>query len=102
MRLWAHVAVCLAALCTAAFGLGQPRYVESSPRPGSVAIARGGRASALYVDASDYAGVVRATSDLQSDIELVTGVTPAITQSEASLRSQAIIIGTIGKSPVID
>jgi hypothetical protein len=102
MRWWSGVALCLVALCPAAFGLGQQQYVVSSPRPGSFAIAHGGVASSLCVDPADYAGVIRAAGDLQSDIALVTGVTPAIMHTKDGLGSQAILIGTIGKSPLID
>jgi hypothetical protein len=102
MRWWSRVALCLVLLSPSAFGLGQQRYVETSPRPGSFAIAHDGRASSLYVDSADYASVIRAAGDLQSDIALVTGVTPTITHSKASLGSQVILIGTIGKSPLID
>ncbi|MGA9567128.1 MAG: glycosyl hydrolase 115 family protein [Candidatus Korobacteraceae bacterium] len=62
----------------------------------------GAVASSLYVDAADYPGVIRAAADLQGDIARVTGVTPAITNSNSHLPTHAIIIGTIGKSPVID
>jgi len=96
------ITVCFLMLQPVAFGLGQDRYVEMSPRPGSFPLVQAGIAAMLCVDSDDYAGVVRAAHDLQNDIRLVTGVAPAITNSGAGLRSQAIIIGTIGKSPLID
>ncbi len=102
MRWWYRVALCLFALCPAAFGLGQQKYIETSPRPGSFAIVRSGVASSLYVDASDYAGVIRAAGDLQSDIALVTGVKPPIAQNTNNLGNGVILIGTIGKSSLID
>jgi len=98
---WYRVALWFILLSPSAFGLGQQRYVEASPQPGSFAIVRGGVASSLYVDASDYAGVIRAAGDLRNDIAVVTGVTPTITRSKG-VGSQAILIGTIGKSPLID
>ena len=102
MRLLASVTLCLVAMCQAAFGLGQPRYVENSPRPGSFAIVHDGQASPLYVNVSDYAGVVRAAGDLQSDIARVTSVTPTITHPSSGLPTHVVIIGTLGKSPLID
>jgi hypothetical protein len=54
------------------------------------------------VDSGDHAGVIRAAKDLQHDIALVTGSTPTMVQSSAGAGSRAIIIGTIGKSPLID
>jgi Glycosyl hydrolase family 115/Gylcosyl hydrolase family 115 C-terminal domain len=103
MRWCSRVALCLFALCPAAFALGQQRYIENFPRPDSFAIVHGGVASSLCVDPADYAGVLRAESDLQSDIALVTGATPSITHNTKGLRNHSIIlIGTIGKSPLID
>ncbi|HZD30079.1 MAG TPA: glycosyl hydrolase 115 family protein, partial [Candidatus Angelobacter sp.] len=70
--------------------------------PGDFSIVQNGVASAIYVDAADFPGVIRATSDLQSDIAQVTGVTPAIAPRPADLGPGVIIVGTIGKSPLID
>jgi len=96
------VALCFLTLLSAAFGLGRDRYIEVSPQPGSFRLVQGGAAASLYVASGDYAGVIRAVRDLQNDVELVTGVTPAIVDNRARLGSQAIIVGTIGKSPLID
>ena len=89
-------------LQSAAFGLGQERYIEASAQPGSFCIAQAGATASLSVNSGDYAGVVRAVHDLQHDIRLVTGVTPTFAGAEADLRTRTIIIGTIGKSPLID
>lgn len=61
-----------------------------------------GSAVDLYVDAADHAAVTRAVGDLGSDVERVSGVRPAIKQDVAGLSPIAILIGTLGKSPVID
>jgi hypothetical protein len=84
------------------YGLGQERYVETVARPGNFAIARSGVAASIYVDNSDYPGVIRAANDLDRDIARVTGIAPTLTRDAATLRPAAIIIGTIGKSPLID
>jgi hypothetical protein len=96
------VLLCLLVLHSNVFGLGQRRYVETVAHPGSFTIVRGGVAAPIYVDAADHAGVIRAADDLQSDIARVTTVTPAIAHDRAGLGSHAIIIGTIGKSALID
>ena len=96
------IALGLLILQSSAFGLGQESYVEASPQPGSFCLAQAGAAASLSVDPGDYAGVIRAEHDLQNDIALVTGVTPAIADGKAGPGSQAILIGTIGKSPLID
>ena len=94
--------LCALALVTASFGIGQPRYVENAPTPGSFAIAEKGVCATLYVDQKDHAGVIRATTDLQGDIAKVTGCKPALQRDDTRLGSTAIIVGTIGESAVID
>jgi len=84
------------------FALGQAQYVEPVGRPGSFPIVRQGVAAKIYVDANDFAGVVRAAGDLQADIARVTKLTPTLTHEENDLGENAIIIGTVGKSRIID
>jgi hypothetical protein len=55
----------------------------------------------LCYDTNDYQGVIRAIGDLQSDIDRVTNVKPNITGSDTSADYE-IIIGTLGKSKLID
>jgi hypothetical protein len=95
-------ALSLLVLHPASFGLGQEGYVETVAHPRSFAIAQSGVAASIYVDAGDYPGVVRAAHDLQSDIARVTGDTSKVGFTKSGLGSNVIIIGTIGKSPVID
>ena len=56
----------------------------------------------IYVDSKDFWGVARAAGDLQADVKRVTGATPAIKNDTSGLSSSAIIVGTIGKSTVIN
>src|SRR5260221_4911583 len=85
----------LATFMPRAFGLGQPRYVEGTFHPGSFTIAKPGGVTALCVDDGDYAGVVRATRDLQADIRRVTGQSPVISKDPKGNESGVILIGTI-------
>ncbi len=85
-----------------AFGLGQPSYVEAVADPGSFALAQGNTTAALYVDSADWPGVVRAAGDLQADLAKVTNHSPAILHDGQSLSSNVVIIGTLGKSAIID
>jgi Glycosyl hydrolase family 115/Gylcosyl hydrolase family 115 C-terminal domain/Viral BACON domain len=60
-------------------------------------------AAPLVVSESDWPGVVRAAGDLDDDIKQVTGVQPVILHAGTEPRNgDAVIIGTIGKSPLID
>ena len=81
--------------------IGQERYVETSKKPGNFVIVDANLATPLYVDPNDYPGVVRAVGDLQADILRVTDCRPEILQDSTPL-GPSVIIGTLGKSPLID
>ncbi|MBL4560656.1 MAG: glycosyl hydrolase 115 family protein [Labilibaculum sp.] len=55
----------------------------------------------IRYDIADFKGVIRAINDLQNDIDSVTGVRPTLVTTGASVDYE-IIIGTLGKSKVID
>lgn len=69
--------------------------------PGSFPIVADSAATTLYVDATDHAVVRKATELLQQDIKMVTGKKPFLTNAAPSSKN-VIIIGTIGKSAIID
>jgi hypothetical protein len=95
-------ALCLFIFVRDSFALGQVQYVENVSRQNSFPIVQGNVAASLYVDSNDFAGVVRAANDLQADIGRVAGLTPTVFHEETGLGKNAIIVGTIGKSRVID
>ena len=84
------------------FALGQVQYVVDTYSQGCFSIVKKNAAANLYVDANDFAGVVRAAGDLQADITRVTSLSPTIVHEENSLGKNAIIVGTVGKSRIID
>jgi hypothetical protein len=59
----------------------------------------GGHSATLIVSEADWPGVRRAARDLQGDIEKVSGVHPRLMTDPMG---NAVIIGTVGKSPLID
>jgi hypothetical protein len=95
-------AVCVFSAPLHALTIGEERYVDSAYHSGDFKIVAQNTAASLFVDPKDHAGVVRAVNDLQKDIERVTNCTASITHEGESLGSNAIIIGTIGKSEIID
>src|SRR3954462_1849637 len=82
--------------------IGQASYVANTGAAGSFPLVQGQQAATLYVDSTDWPGVVRAAGDLQADVERVTKRKPAITGDNRGLTRNMVIIGTVGKSPVID
>ncbi|AKD05468.1 glycosyl hydrolase [Pontibacter korlensis] len=108
LRLLPQVAYALAALLILA---GQPAwatvvdtaYITSSRTNGSFALSAAGKSAPLYVSREDFAGVIRAAKDLQADINRVTNTEPQLTvNKKAPKAKQLVLIGTLGKSPVID
>ena len=84
------------------FAIGQARYVESVSTPDSFPIVQGNTAATIWVDSNEWPGVIRAVSDLQADIARVTNRKATIFNDAGSLGRNAIIVGTIGKSQIIN
>ncbi|GAB1819529.1 glycosyl hydrolase 115 family protein [Herbidospora sp. RD11066] len=76
-------------------------YIKTSPGQGRFPLVAGGKAATLHVSQADYAGVVRAVGDLQTDVQKVTGVKPSISTAAPS-KGEVVIVGTLGRSPLID
>ena len=78
-----------------------PQYISYKSTPGAFRIAAKGETAAIHVSPSDWEGVARAASDLADDIGKVTG-TPAKLVEDDAPAGKSIIVGTIGRSPLID
>jgi hypothetical protein len=76
--------------------------VSETPTPSSVPLVQNGHAAPLFLDRADWTGVLRAASDLQSDIERVSGTKPTLTTDRTPSGKVVVIAGTIGKSPLLD
>src|SRR5204862_4246347 len=104
-RMSSSVALAAAAWLTAAgpvHALGRPPYVTTAPVPGGFALAQADGAAAIWLDAADWPGVIRAGRDLQADIARVTTVTPVLGHDTARPGARVVIIGTLGRSALID
>lgn len=100
---WATALVfCSFVLCSKVHGVGQVRYIETSDNPGNFVLVKQKHATPIYVDGNDYAGVARAVNDLQADMEMVTGCTAAIVHTLGNHSPNIILIGTLGKSALVD
>jgi hypothetical protein len=105
MSRWATRALALAWLALAApcaLALGQKAFVGFNAGAAGVVLASDGRAAPIYVDPDDHAGVIRAAGDLAADIERVAGVRPALAKDLMPAGHDAIIVGTVGRSALID
>lgn len=94
-------ASCLLLFCSYAQALGEKSWLTESAR-NNLVIADSKNFSGLIIDRHDFPGVLRAARNLQTDIEKVTGKKPALDHTIGDKTTQAIIIGTLGKSQLID
>ena len=101
-KLLSRLVFCSLIVVGSCWAIGEERFVEGEFHSGDFVLARAGGAAGVYVDASDYAGVTRAAKDLSQDIQRVTGAAPAVVHEETALGATALIIGTLGKSALID
>ncbi len=77
-------------------------FIRTAATDGSLAIVANGKAAAIVVDTNDWPGVVRVAVDLQTDIRRVSGVEAKLVHDPAGVSREAILVGTIGRSAVID
>lgn len=77
-------------------------YISFRAGRGHFPLVEDGKAAPLVVSDADHDGVVRVAGDLQADIERVTGVRPAVSHDRAPSARDVVIIGTIGRSPLVD
>ncbi|MCC3153136.1 glycosyl hydrolase 115 family protein [Hymenobacter sp. BT770] len=75
--------------------------VSATKGKGAFTLAAGGKAAAIYASASDWPGVLRAAKDLQADVQRVTKIEPRFGTAKPT-GAEVVLIGTIGKSPLID
>ncbi|HUA37519.1 MAG TPA: glycosyl hydrolase 115 family protein [Candidatus Sulfopaludibacter sp.] len=94
--------LCLLVFVRPGLALVVPPYVENTGHAGDFCIAQEEATASVYVDTNDYAGVLIAAKNLCADVNRVTGRTPAMVGAEETPGTNAILIGTIGKSRVID
>lgn len=102
-RLAGLLALGLASIAPAgAFALGHERIVSFELASPAAPLLADGIAAPLIVDTADWPGVQRAVRDLQADVERVGAVKPVINPAPLSGVRFAVLIGTVGKSPLID
>jgi hypothetical protein len=89
-------------LPVSAHALGEPKYVSTSPASEDFVLAANGHPATLVVSDQDWPGVVRAVGDLSQDVGRVTGHDAPVVKNDAPRGDEVVLIGTIGKSPLID
>ena len=101
---WLAVAILVAtgtARANPSLGL-QAEIVSDQAMAGDFPLLAARQAAPIFLDASDWPGVLRAGADLAADVERVSGIKPSLTTNATPTGRQVVIIGTVGKSPLID
>ncbi|MBB5353434.1 hypothetical protein HNR46_003695 [Haloferula luteola] len=80
-----------------------PRFmpITETPEAGSLMIAGDGQGAPIHYSDGDAAVVRIAAEALADDVERVTGIVPVVS-TDAPAAAEVILIGTVGKSPLID
>jgi hypothetical protein len=76
-------------------------YIALSAGKGNFPISASDKSTPLYISPNDYSGVMIALKNLQTDITSVTGTKPDLVTGKITGK-QVILVGTIGKSDLID
>ncbi len=77
-------------------------FITSRDGPGRFPLVARGKAAPLVVSSDDHPGVIRVVGDLRDDIQRVTGARPAVSQDDVPKQDDVVIVGTLGKSPLVD
>ncbi len=77
-------------------------YITTVKETGDFTLSAQGKSTPLYISTQDYPGVIRALRDLQTDIRKVTNAEPQLSIDNIPSRKEIVIVGTLGKNPVID
>lgn len=96
--------VSLVAFADAVIAIGQSSCVAFNSAPSTFPVVTSGKGTPILLSIDDWPGVQRAAFDFASDIQQVTGVKPSlmnVTASSPPKLSNAIIVGTLGKSSLI-
>lgn len=81
---------------------GERSYIAVKDHKGYFSLAADGKIVPLmFAGSTAYPGVVIAIKSLQADMQSVTGIAPQL-MSNSAAKTNVIIIGTIGRDPIID
>ena len=87
---------------TFSLAIGNKSYISTKSGKGYFPLCVSGQSAALYISSEDYSGAIRALTDLQTDILHVTNTKPILSEGTIPKSKHIVLVGTIGKSPVID
>ncbi len=81
---------------------GDKSYLSLKNGTGYFPLSANGKVALLYTGSEEYPGVMRAVKSLQTDITSVTKTSPELLTGKTPDSKVIVLIGTIGKNPVIE
>ena len=78
------------------------QYILHEVSKNAFTIVANGKATSIYVDSADWKGVIRAAKDLSDDVRKVSRTKSEVVEKLQYPAKGVILIGTIGKSKIID
>ena len=84
------------------YAISDSTYISSSGGKNMFTLSATGKSTTLFIASEDFSGVIRALNDLKTDIGKVTNAEPVVLFDKLPSEKQVVIVGTLGKSPVID
>jgi hypothetical protein len=94
--------VMLTGLPITASAIGGASYISTTVGNNQFTLSAAGTSTTLCISSKDFPGVIRALTDLKSDIGKVTNYQPTICFDKLPHQKEVVIVGTLGKSAVID
>jgi len=85
-----------------ACAIGGKSYIRFEKVEGGFPLSASGKSTPLCVSSKDYPGVLRLVAAFQNDIASVTGAMPDIFTDEVPSSKEIVIVGTLGRSPLIE
>lgn len=84
------------------YAINPNKYVTNKATKESFPLASNGKVACLWISDADFPGVLRVVDHLQNDIHSVTNISPTIIKNKSLAENYVVIIGTLGKNPIID
>ena len=82
--------------------LNTSSYISLKETEESFALSSYGKSTPLYLSSEDYSGVLKVAKLFQNDIRMVTNTEPELLIDKVPKSTEIVIIGTLGKSTIID
>ncbi len=77
-------------------------YVVNVGAAERFSLATNGQVAPIVVASEEHAGVIRVAGLLQADVQRVTSVTPVLMKGQRPASGVCVVVGTLGKSPLVD